>query len=161
MPLDVTLREPRTEDEFDTYYRLRFERLRKAHGQAPGSERDHPLEAASEHVVALLGGRVVGGTAWVIHPRPVTPNGTGQMVCRWRQMAVDPQFEGQGVGGQLWKYVEARCRELGVDQIVGNVRIENVPWFTRLGFLDLGEGATLFGDVQHRSMVKVLTADTR
>jgi N-acetylglutamate synthase-like GNAT family acetyltransferase len=156
MPLHVELREPRTEVEFETYYRLRFERLRKPHGQPPGSERDHPLEAASEHVVALAGDRVVGGLAWVMHRGSTVNNETGQLVCRLRQIAVDAEFEGQGVGGKLCEYLEARCVEQGVEHIVSNIRLENVPWFNRLGFLDLGPGATLFGEVQHRSMIKVL-----
>jgi len=149
--------EPKTEQEIEDYYRLRYERLREPLGLPPGTEREDAIEAASTHMIVKADGRVVAAGVWAVgmHQDPAT----GQRVpfVRFRQMAVDPEYEGRGIGSAMSKHVEARARELGATQIVGNVREENVAYFERRGWVVVGPGETLFGTLEHVAMVKPLS----
>ncbi len=71
--MDIEITEPQTDAEYEQYYRLRWERLRQPHGDAYGSERDSPLEATSEHLIAKVDGRdrrrhVLGGADRATRP---------------------------------------------------------------------------------------------
>jgi predicted N-acetyltransferase YhbS len=79
------------------------------------------------------------------------------LFVRFRQMAVDPEFEGRGIGGAITRHVEQCARSLGAVEIVGNVRVEQVEYFKRHGFVEHGEGVTLYGQVESVSMVWPLT----
>jgi GNAT superfamily N-acetyltransferase len=153
----IELREPRTEEEWAQYYRLRYERLRKPLGQPPGSERDDPAEPSSSHVIATVDGRVVGAGCWVVGLRSGSDPSARQMFVRFRQMAVDSAFEGRGIGSAITRHVEERSRALGAVEIVGNVRAENVRFMGKHGYIEHGEGVTLFGTVDSVSMVRRLS----
>jgi GNAT superfamily N-acetyltransferase len=154
---DIELDEPKTQEEWAEYYRLRYERLRKPLGLPPGSERDNPAEPSSIHIIAKVDGRVVGAGCWVVGMRSGSGRGAREMFVRFRQMAVDPAFEGRGIGSAITRQVEERSRALGAAQIVGNVRAENVGYMRRHGWIEQGEGVTLFGTVKSISMVKRLS----
>jgi GNAT superfamily N-acetyltransferase len=153
----IEITEPRTEEEFEDYYRLRYERLRKPHGQPPGSEREDPLEAQSHHAIAKIDGRIVGAECWVLLSRREGRLRRKVPIVRSRQIAVDPNFEGRGVASALFDHVEAWAREIGARELIGNVREEIVPWITRRGWEVRGEGVTLYGTVKSLSMFKRLT----
>jgi GNAT superfamily N-acetyltransferase len=152
----IELREPGTAQEWEEYYRLRYERLRRPLGLPPGSERDDPAEPSSMHVIATVDGRVVGAGCWVIGLRSGSDPGARQMFVRFRQMAVDSAFEGRGIGSAITRHVEERSRALGAVELVGNVRTENVGFMRKHGWIEQGVGVTLFGTVESISMVKRL-----
>lgn len=154
--MKVEIAEPRTEQELEEYYRLRYERLRAPHGQPPGSERDNPAEASSTHLIAKVDGRVVGAACWAVGMGRDELTGKRKIFVRSRQLAVDPEFEGRGVGIVLMRHVERGARNVGAEEIVGNVRLELIPYFESLGWFVSGQGETLFGSVEHVSMVKPL-----
>ncbi len=155
MKIEIT--EPRTDQEFDDYYRLRWERLRKPHGLPLGSERGDPAEPGSTHLIAKADKRVVGAACWVAGMRKDEPSGTPRLYVRFRQMAIDEEFDGVGVGIALTRSIEKAARAIGAAEILGNVRVERVPYFERLGYIVTGTGETLFDDVEHMSMVKTLS----
>ena len=154
---NIELAEPRTEEEWAEYYRLRYERLRKPLGQPPGSERDDPAETSSIHIIAKVDGRVRGAGCWAVGLRSGNDPGTRRMFVRFRQMAVDSDFEGRGIGSAITRDVEERSRALGAVEIVGNVRAEKVGYMRRHGWIEQGEGVTLFGTVESVAMVKRLS----
>jgi predicted N-acetyltransferase YhbS len=148
--------EPRTEEEFGEYYRLRWERLRKPHGLPLGSEREGPAEDASTHLIARVDGRIVGAACWAVGMRKDESSGKREIYVRYRQLAVDPEFDGRGIGIVMSRHVERAARALGATEIVGNVRVDRVPYYERLGYVVKGKGETLFGTVEHASMAKTL-----
>ena len=151
----IELREPKTEEEWTEYYRLRYERLRKPLGLPPGSERDDPSEPSSIHIIAEMDGRIVGAGCWVVGVRSGSDPGARRMFVRFRQMAVDSEFEGRGIGSAITRHDEERARALGAVEIVGNVRIEHVGYYRRRGWIEQGEGDSRFGE--SISMVKRLS----
>jgi GNAT superfamily N-acetyltransferase len=153
MELDIV--EPKGEEEFETYHRLRYERLRKPLGLPRGAERDDPMEPATIHRVVKIGGRVVAAACWVVGMR--REGNVRALYVRFRQMAVDPEFEGLGIGNAIMRHVEENARAIGAMELVGNVRVENVPWFSRHGWIEAGEGVKLYDQVESLAMSKPLT----
>ena len=94
--MEIELVKPQTDEEFKQYYRLRYERLRREHGLPEGSERDHPAEASSEHLVAKVDSRIVAALCWAVGM--TARAGERLIYVRLRQIAVDPEFEGRGIG---------------------------------------------------------------
>jgi predicted N-acetyltransferase YhbS len=152
----IELAEPQTEEELAEYYRLRYERLRKDLGLPEGSERDHPAEAGSSHLIAKIGSRVVGAACWAIGMRKNESSGKRELYVRYRQLAVDPELDERGIGIVLTRRVEKQARAIGAEEVVANVRLERVPYFESLGYVVAGEGETLFGTLEHKAMTKTL-----
>lgn len=151
--MEIEFAEPRSEDELEQYYKLRYERLRKESGEPMGSERDHPAEPSSSHLVAKVGSRVVGAVCWAVGM--TERDGERLLYVRLRQLAVDAAFEGQGIGGELTRRTETYARDIGASEVVTNARVVNVPFFERQGFEIRGEGESVLG-IEHVSMAKPL-----
>jgi GNAT superfamily N-acetyltransferase len=146
--------EPKTDEEWETYHRLRYERLRKPLGLPPESVHDDPLEPSSIHRVVKFGDRIVAAVCWIVGMR--TEGARRVPYVRWRHLAVDPEFEGRGVGRIGMRHVEQCARSIGAVELVGNPRIEHVPWFRRSGWVEVGEGVKLYDQVESLSMIKPL-----
>lgn len=146
--------EPSTDAEWDEYYRLRYERLRKPLGLPPESVRNDPLDPGSLHRVIKVGERIVAAVTWAVGVRQ--EDGRRVIYVRFRQLAVEPEFEGRGIGGAAIRYRERYARSIGAEEIVANARVENVPWFEHHGFEVVGDGVKLFDQVESMAMVKRL-----
>lgn len=154
--MDIEITEPQTETEFEQYYRLRWERLRKPHGDSYGSERDNRHEAESKHVVAKVDGRIVGAECYAVFTRREGRLRRRRTVVRSRQTAVAPEFERRGVATALLRHVEERARDIGASELLANVREEAVPFHRSVGFQVRDGGTTLYGSVKSYSMYKPL-----
>lgn len=154
--VEIELTEPQTEEDWKQYRNLRYEVLRKPHGQPRGSESDHPLEPISTHILAKIDGRVVGGGCWAMLSRP-DGNGGRCKYARFRQIAVDPEYRKHGIATKITDLIEASAREQGAVDIVGTTRNELIEYYRRKGYHTTGEGPTLFGTVAHTHICKPLT----
>jgi GNAT superfamily N-acetyltransferase len=153
--LGLELIEPTTDEDLAAYWSLRYERLRKDLGLPPGSERVELAEDGSTHLVAKSDGRVVGAACWAVGMHPGQPGTRRQMYVRFRQLAVDPEFEGRGIGGRLTRYVEDFGRRIGATEVVGNVRSHNVAMFEHMGWEVRGPGEPVHG-MEHVAMARPL-----
>lgn len=150
---DLEFIEPKTEEEWDTYYQIRYERLRKPLG-LPNDVRDDPLEPSSVHRLIKFDGQVAAATCWIVGMRK---EGARRVpYIRWRQTGVLPEFEGRGIARVVMTMVEDYGRSIGAVEVVGNPRLENVPWFRRNGWIEVGEGVKLYDQVESLSMIKPL-----
>ncbi len=75
--------------------------------------------------------------------------------CQLRQMVVEPNYQGKGVGRLLYKKVESWCRRSGVHQIQLNARTSIKDFYGKLGF---NESGAEFNHVTlpHIKMIKLL-----
>ncbi len=121
-----------------------------------GSERDDPAEASSIHFTAKVDDRVIGAGCWVVGSRKDEATGKRYTFVRYRQMVIDPKFEARGIGTRMMRHVEQEARKIGAAEIVANVRVENVEYFKRHDWIEIGEGVTLYDQVDSLSMVKPL-----
>ena len=142
----LEVREPRTKEEFDSYYRLRWEVLRKPWNRPEGSEKDE-LEKESIHVMACVGARVVGvGRAHF----------NSQEEAQARYMAVDEAYRGKGVGASILAELEKQARSRGAKHIVLNSRATAAEFYKKCGYAIVEQEPTLFGTIPHWKMKKTL-----
>lgn len=140
---------PRTDAEWQAYFELRWQVLRAPWNQPCGSERDS-LEAASEHVMVLSEEKLLLGIGRV----HFTEEGNAQI----RYMAVSEDARGKGVGTLLLKELENIARLHGAGVVRLDARETALGFYRRLGYVDMGEGHTLYGTIRHRKMRKSLAA---
>ena len=73
-----------------------------------------------------------------------------------RYMAVLPQFQGKGLGGQLLAGLEQRARKWGCEEIVLNARTTSLDFYLHHHYQIMGEAPMLFGSIAHKRMRKLL-----
>ena len=138
---------PRTSAEFERYYALRYDILRKPWNQPPGSEKDE-LESDSMHAMLM--------------------NDQGELtgVCRMqfnsaeeaqlRYMAISGNMQGKGTGRLLLEYFEQIAREHKIRRIVLQAREKAINFYLRNGYSVVEKSYLMWGEIQHYRMEKVL-----
>jgi N-acetylglutamate synthase-like GNAT family acetyltransferase len=144
--LTFVMKEPETFMDFQAYYQLRWQLLRKPWGQTLGSERDE-LEDDAWHRMCLFENDVIG--VGRLHLQTAKQ---GQI----RYMAVDEVFQGKGVGSMLLTSLQEQALQLGIEKIVLNSRESAVGFYETHGFKCLAPSHCLYGQIQHYEMEKVL-----
>ena len=145
----IEVREPRTQDEVDAYYDLRWRILREPWTQARESGRDeHESEAV--HLSAWAGEKLVG--VGRVHLR--TP-----AEAQIRYMAVEDGYAGQGIGSLILAGLEERASQMGAACIVLNARDNALRFYRKHGYCLLDPSGKLFNSIEHWWMKKELTTD--
>lgn len=74
---------------------------------------------------------------------------------KMRQVAVDEELKGQGVGSIMVQFAEAHAKDLGYKTMECNARLSAVPFYKKLGYHTVGD---MFHEVTipHYHMVKAL-----
>ena len=138
---------PQTPAQFDAYYDLRWRVLRAPWGQPPGSERDEHETGATHRMIVNDPGQ-----ALAIGRLHALDASSGQL----RYMAVDPDYQGQGLGRQILAALEDAARGQGLQQLVLHAREPVVDFYRRQGYQLLEQSHTLFGEIVHYKMRKSL-----
>lgn len=139
--------EPATPEEFEKYYRLRFQTLRAPWGEPEGSERADD-DATAVHALLLNdAGEAVG----VCRLHLNTPQ-EGQL----RFMGIRADQQGKGLGNQLLSYLEERAQQLGAEHMTLQAREKAVNFYRRNGYDVKEKTYILFGSIQHYRMAKQL-----
>jgi ribosomal protein S18 acetylase RimI-like enzyme len=141
---------PRSPEEFQQYFELRWRVLREPFGQPRGSERDELDDPGSgaEHAAiftptgeAIAAGRVQLNTA---------------EEAQIRYMAVAEEHRGAGLGRLIVRRLEEIARGRGARYAVLNARDEASGFYRSLGYEVVGEGPTIFGAITHSRMSRRL-----
>jgi len=140
----MIIKSPKSQDEWDNYYRLRFKILREPWNQPLGSE---ILADESEAIHAMVTEKdEIIGVARM--------HRSGEFQGQVRCVAVSKEAQGKGVGKALMKHLELRAREMGIEEIVLEARENAVPFYKTLGYEIEKESYLLFGEIQHYRMKK-------
>jgi GNAT superfamily N-acetyltransferase len=139
---------PRTDEDFERYFDLRWRILRAPWQQPRGSERD---ERENESIHLMLRGADDGE---VLAAGRVHLNSPTEAQVRF--MAVDSRAQGQGLGSLLLRNLEERARAAGAQRVVLNARASSERFYLRNGYESIGPAATLFGEIAHVKMQKHL-----
>jgi predicted GNAT family N-acyltransferase len=139
--------EPKTADELEKYFMLRYEILRKPWDQPFSSTKDE-WEDKSIHVLMLddINEAIACGRL------QLNSDEEGQI----RSMAVRTDLQGKGVGKKIIDYIEAKAIELKLKTIILDARINAVEFYERSGYKVIGESYLLFGIIPHFRMEKKL-----
>ncbi len=144
----MEIRSPETDTEFERYYDLRWRVLRAPWGRPRGSERD-TLDASASHVAGYDEAKrlVAIGRLHAVEA------GVGQV----RYMAVEEATRGQGLGQAVLDELERLAKRLGMKAVILDAREAAEGFYLRNGYVATGDGHTLFGEVRHTKMEKLMT----
>jgi GNAT superfamily N-acetyltransferase len=140
----MEIRAPKTEKEWEAYYDLRYEVLRKPLGKPIGSERNEG-DAIGIHF-ALFDNDVIRAIARL---DPIDKN-----TCQVRFVAVSSEMQGKGYGKLIMLRVEAEGRKEGYSKLILHARDYAVEFYKKLDYKLIGESYKLFDILQHYLMEK-------
>lgn len=142
----IEIIEPSNEKEFEIYYQIRYDALRKPWGKPPGSEKDES-ENESLHFMAIENGIPLG----VVRLQYNSP--TESQV---RYMAVTEATRGKGIGKLLMEHIEKRAVLDGRTFMILQARDYAVPFYEKSGYILKEKTFNLWGIIQHYLMTKKL-----
>jgi len=128
-------------------YTLRWRVLREPWGKPKGSELDD-LDGKAFLVAAVSGRGQVIGTARL--------QSVGNGVAQVRYMAIDPNWQGKGVGKALIKRLESQAFNTGNTEIILQARENAVPFYRASGYVIAEKTFLLYESIQHFLMKKKL-----
>jgi len=142
--MKIDIRPPKTEKEFADYYQLRWEILRKPSNEPRGSEKDS-LESKASHIAAFDGDRLIGcGRVHYNSPDE----------AKVRFMAIDPEYQNQGIGGMILDKLEEIAHNKGVKYIILDARETAVDFYKKHGYDTTEASHVLFANIPHWRMKK-------
>ena len=137
---------PASASDFNNYYLLRWELLRKPWNQIKGSEKDEQ-EEISVHRMAIINNKVIAvGRLHFID----------KTTAQIRYMAVDKNFEKQGIGKAIYSSLEEAARNKNIKLMILNAREMAIGFYQKLGFTLTRKTYLLFNEIQHFEMQKHL-----
>lgn len=138
--------EPVTPQDFEIYYTLRYNVLRKAWGHPKGSEVDE-TDPTSIHAFIK-----VGNEALAVSRLHFIDDRTGQI----RYMGVHPDQQGKGLGKKVIAYLEKKALEHGRTTMILHARINAVKFYESCGYTIKESSYLLWGQIPHWLMEKKL-----
>ena len=137
---------PKTENEFEEYYLLRWKVLRKPFNKLLGTEKDE-LEKESLHIfIKNESLKVIAvGRLHFINKKIDT---------QIRFMAVDEKFQKKGYGTILLKKLERLSIENNAKRVFLHARENAVNFYKKNGYKIVKKSHILFNEVQHWLMKK-------
>ena len=144
--------EPATAEELQSYYRIRYEILRKPWNQPEQTTKDE-WEDKSIHLLMLD----ESGEAIATGRLQLNDSDTGQI----RSMAVVEGMQSKGLGTQIIHKIEDKAKEKKLKKIILDAREEAVHFYEKNGYKVIGDSYLLFGTIKHYRMEKELTSDQR
>ncbi|MCK4709991.1 MAG: GNAT family N-acetyltransferase [Gammaproteobacteria bacterium] len=148
--IDIIVRQPETEAEWNQYFDLRWRILRQPWDQPPGSEKDD-LEDISIHRMAVIKKNGVQQIL-AIGRLHLTQNNNAQI----RYMAVDKNHQHQGIGQQILQSLEAAALKEKVNIIRLNARENAIDFYQKNHYKTIGPAHTLYDEIRHVKMKKSL-----
>ncbi|MGZ4116014.1 MAG: GNAT family N-acetyltransferase [Bacteroidia bacterium] len=147
MTNSIIIKEPQTQKEFEAYYLLRYEILRKPWNQPPGSEKD-TNENSSIHIMACDENNTVLGVCRLQF------NSSSEAQLRF--MAVKENTQGSGIGRKLIEYAEAKAKANGASSMILQARENAVDFYKKCNYIIIEKSFLMWDLIQHYLMGKKL-----
>ncbi len=147
---NVYLACPQTESDWDQYYQLRWELLRKGWQQPVGSERDEH-EVNAFHITAKTKDNFLVGVGRI--------HLINRSCAQIRYMAVKKEHQRQGIGKKLLITLETQACDWKVSSIILNARDSHIGFYLSHQYECVEPADTLYGLIKHTKMRKnIITA---
>ena len=141
----VVYRPPESEEDFENYFKFRWELLRKPLGLRQGSEQDE-LENIAFHITAIKDEKIIGVGRLQIE---------NDATARIRYMAVDNKFRKQGIGSRLLEELENIAKTKGVKNCWLYARESAASFYLKNNYEIRGEAISEL-EIPHQRMEKTL-----
>ena len=142
--MDIVLKQPESPEEFKSYFNLRYRILRAPWGEPEGSEVDE-MENQCFHIMAMNNQELVGVGRLQINTADE---------AQIRYMAVEKEYEGNGIGRMIVNTLEQQAREKNVGTVILDAREPAVGFYQKLGYKIEKKSYVLFNEIQHFRMTK-------
>lgn len=144
--MKTEIRTPITPKEWEQYYSLRYEVLRKPLNQPLGSERNDG-DLKGQHF-ALYEDSILRAIGRL---DPIDDT-----ISQVRFVAVASNLQGKGFGKMLMDAIEAEAKKEGRSKIILHARDYAVQFYERIGYQTVEKSYKLFDTLQHFLMEKNL-----
>ena len=138
--------EPKSREDFNRYYNLRYEVLRKPWGQPLGTERDEDEESSIHRMI------IDERTGEALAVGRLQFNSTDEAQIRY--MAVADEFQGNGFGSQIISTLEDVARKNGNKWMILSARENALQFYENNGYEIIKKTYLLFDKIQHWLMRK-------
>jgi predicted GNAT family N-acyltransferase len=142
----IEISSPKTTEEFEKYFELRYSILRKPWNEPKGSERDDQ-EDTSFHACAKYNNKIIGACRLQF---------IDEQTAQIRYMCTENEFQGKGVGKKLVDFVEDYAKSKHVNKIILHARGNAVEFYKKCGYKTVATSYLLFGCIPHFLMEKQL-----
>ena len=143
--MKIEIRTPITPKEWEQYYGLRYDVLRKPLNQPFGSERNDG-DLTGKHYALYEDGMLRA-----IARLDKVDETAGQA----RFVAVDTVAQGKGYGKMIMEAVEGKSKARGDQKMILHARDYALQFYLRLGYTEIEKSYKLFDVLQHYLMEKV------
>jgi ribosomal protein S18 acetylase RimI-like enzyme len=143
----MKVRKPQTPLDFERYFALRYDVLRKPWNQVPGTERDELEEISVHAMIESDSGELLG-----VCRMQFNTSDEAQL----RYMGIHADYQGKGIGHLLLDHFEAEARRHGCTRIVLQAREKAISFYERNGYKILEKSYLMWGEIQHYKMEKQL-----
>jgi GNAT superfamily N-acetyltransferase len=143
---EIAIRCPKTDAEWQEYFHLRYEVLRKPLGQPEGSERNEG-DTMGVHF-ALYQMDELSAIARL--------DEVDHFVAQARFVAVRADLQGKGLGKKIMLALEEHARKQGKAMMLLHARDYALDFYLNLGYRIVEPSYKLFGVLQHFRMEKTL-----
>jgi len=140
----MEIRSPENAQEWESYFSLRYEVLRKPWNQPLGTERDG-LEDQAKHFACFSASKIIGVGRL---------DQVSSEVFQIRYMAVHPDAQNKGIGRMIIREMEAEAWLNGAETILLHARENAMGFYESLGYELQSISHLLFGTIQHFLMQK-------
>lgn len=143
--MEIFISHPNSIEDFNAYYQLRWEVLRKPWSQPIDSEKDE-FEHSSFHFMAKHNNKIIGVCR-------IQKN--SELIAQVRFMAVDANYHGKGIGKKLIEAAEEFAKhQLKSKFIILQARENAVPFYKACGYKIEEKTFLLYDSIQHFLMRK-------
>jgi len=146
--MKFSIKAPQSPSDFEKYYQLRWQTLRKPWQQPLGSEQDELEAQACHRMIVDNNDNVVAVGRF---------HKTSQHHAQIRYMAVADNYQQQGLGKKIMQALELAASQQGVNKISLNAREQALPFYLRYGYQKVAFSHQLFDSLDHFLMTKQLT----
>ncbi len=143
--------EPNSSAEFEQYYNLRYEVLRKPWLQPKGSEKDDGDKSSIHRMIIDES----NGKAVAVGRLQFNTSEEAQI----RYMAVSDNYQLKGYGNIIVKTLEDIALNKGIKNIILQARENALKFYWKNGYEIIEKSYLLFDEIQHWLMVKKITTD--
>ena len=143
--------EPNSSAEFEQYYNLRYEVLRKPWLQPKGSEKDDGDKSSIHRMIIDES----NGKAVAVGRLQFNTSEEAQI----RYMAVSDNYQLKGYGNIIVKTLEDIALNKGIRNIILQARENTLKFYWKNGYEIIEKSYLLFDEIQHWLMVKKITTD--
>ena len=143
----MEITEPKTPEEFQKYFYLRWEILRKPWGKPLGSEQDEKESESIHIMVSHSSSEIIGVCRLQLN---------SEKEAQIRYMAVNERFQRKGIGSKIIDYAERVAIKKGAKTVVLDARESAMNFYEKKGYIIKEKGHLLWNEIQHYKMEKPL-----